>query len=175
MRTLFLISLIVLSIGVSCSSKSGNRSASLQNNEIVDNSEFLAVTKIVDGDTFWVDNGSEKGLKIRLIGVDAPESRNVFNKKKGYYGPEAKAYVTDLISNQSVRLEYDVDRLDRYGRTLAYVYLRDGTFLNADLVKNGYAMVMTVPPNVKHDDEFVRYQQDAREHRRGLWRMHDEL
>jgi micrococcal nuclease len=73
------------------------------------------------------------------------------------------------LDGKLVRLEYDIDRFDQYKRTLAYVYLEDGTFVNADLVKNGYAMVMTVPPNVKYADEFVKLQREAREKGRGLW------
>ena len=133
------------------------------------NDGTFAVKKISDGDTFWSYNGTDEGEKIRLIGVDAPESRNVFKKKQGYFGIEAKEYLTNLLKGKRVRLEYDVDHTDQYGRTLAYVYLQDGIFLNADLVKSGYAMVMTVPPNVKYADEFVKLQQDARENNRGLW------
>lgn len=95
-------------------------------------------------------------------------------RKKGYYGEEAKTYLSNMIKGQSVRLEYDVDSLDQYGRTLAYVYLRDGSFVNADLVRNGYAMVVTVPPNVKYVDKFVKYQQEAGENNRGLWKMNAE-
>lgn len=169
--------LIVSFISISCNSKSGNRAATKEKNEqsdkrtFLNNKTFLKVTKVVDGDTFWVDDGSEKGVKIRLIGIDAPESRNVFKKKKGYYGQEAKTYLSNLFEKRSVRLEYDIDSLDQYGRTLAYVYLPDGTFVNADLVKNGYAMVMTVPPNVKYVDTFIKYQQYARENNIGLWKI----
>jgi micrococcal nuclease len=124
----------------------------------------------VDGDTFWADDGTSKGVKIRLIGVDAPESRKTFKKEVGYFGKEAKAYLTNLLIGKSVRLEYDVNRTDQYGRTLAYVYLQDGSFVNADLVKNGYAMTLTIPPNVKYADEFVKLQEDARENNRGLWK-----
>ncbi len=60
--------------------------------------------------------------------------------------------------------------MDKYGRTLAYVYLEDGTFVNASLVEHGYAMVMTFPPNVKHEALFLRLQREAREQKRGLWR-----
>ncbi|HEU5145065.1 MAG TPA: thermonuclease family protein, partial [Chryseosolibacter sp.] len=122
-----------------------------------------------DGDTFWIDDGSERGEKIRLIGVDAPETRRSARKEIGYYGEEAKRYLTELLLNQEVRLEYDVSPKDRYGRTLAYVYLRDGTFVNALLIKEGYAKVLTVPPNVEHADDFVKYQRQAREKRKGLW------
>lgn len=135
------------------------------------NETYYHVTKVVDGDTFWVDDGSEKGLKIRLIGVDAPESRRTGKREIGFYGAEAKAYLTELLSGQLVRFEYDAGRLDRYNRTLAYVYLSDGTFINAHLIEHGYAQVMTVPPNVKHADLFVELQRQAREAGRGLWQQ----
>lgn len=174
---LFILFSMLFVVNSSCSSKSGKRdrhrsesyNKSATNLDVPRNG-YYPVKKVVDGDTFWVDDGSPKGLKIRLIGVDAPESRNVFKKVIGYFGIEAKQYMTSLIGGKNVKLEYDVDHLDQYGRTLAYVYLEDGTFVNADLVKNGYAMVMTVPPNVKYAEDFVRLQQEARENRRGLWK-----
>jgi micrococcal nuclease len=132
-------------------------------------SQYLPVKRVVDGDTFWVDDGSVKGLKVRLIGVDAPESRNVFKKVIGYFGKESTQYLTSLIAGKKVRLEYDVDSLDQYGRTLAYVYLQNGTFVNAEFVKQGYAMVMTVPPNVKYAEKFVKLERRARNRNRGLW------
>ena len=131
--------------------------------------EYYRVTKIVDGDTFWIDDGTRKGRKVRLIGVDAPETRRTARKEIGYYGDESKKYLTSLLLNNAVRLEYDVDPTDRYGRTLAYVYLKDGTFVNASLLKQGYAMVLTVPPNVRYAERFVRYQAQARKKGRGLW------
>jgi micrococcal nuclease len=131
---------------------------------------YFVVKKVVDGDTFYIDNGTLKGEKIRLIGVDAPESRNTFRKKVGNYGNQAKAFVTNLLTGKSVKLEFDIEHTDQYGRTLAYVYLESGFFLNAELVKQGYAMVMTVPPNVKYVEEFVKLQQEARENERGLWK-----
>jgi micrococcal nuclease len=110
-----------------------------------------------------------KGLNIRLIGIDAPESRNTGRKKIGYYGQQSKEYLTKLLDNKKVRLEYDVGRKDQYNRTLAYVYLPDGTFVNAELVRKGYAMVMTIPPNVKYAEKFVKLQRKARKNNRGLW------
>jgi micrococcal nuclease len=130
----------------------------------------MAVKSVVDGDTFWADDGSPKGLKIRLIGVDAPESRVSGQKQIGYYGQQSKDFLTKMIGGKKIRLEYDVDRTDRYDRTLAYVYLPDGTFVNAELVKRGYAMVMTVPPNVKYAEKFVRWERMARNASRGLWK-----
>ncbi len=108
-------------------------------------------------------------LKIRLIGVDTPETRKSAHKEIGYFGQEAKQYMISLIAGKKVKLEYDVGHLDKYNRTLAYVYLEDGTFVNAELVKNGFAKVMTIQPNVRFADEFVRHQKEARENNRGLW------
>lgn len=130
---------------------------------------WVYVTKIIDGDTFWVDNGAES-FKVRLIGVDAPETRNSARKKRGYYGAESREYVRSKIEQQWVRLEFDVQATDRYKRKLAYVYLQDGTFLNASLIEQGYAVVDTHPPNVKYVEQFTALQRQARKAERGLWK-----
>ena len=130
---------------------------------------FYPVMRVIDGDTFWLDNGSEKGIKVRLIGVDAPETRRTRNKEIGYYAQESKEYLKNLIEGKEVRLGYDVDTLDYYKRTLAYVYTEKGLFVNAELVKKGYAMVMTVPPNVRYAEKFVKLARKARKKERGLW------
>ncbi len=130
---------------------------------------YRAVTKVVDGDTFWIEDGSPKGLKVRMIGIDAPETRRSENKEVGYYGTEAKAYLERRLRGQKVCLEYDVDRRDRYGRELAYVYLPDGTFVNAELIRGGYAVLLTIAPNVRHAEEFARLQAEARAEKRGVW------
>lgn len=130
--------------------------------------EFYEIKKFVDGDTFWIDDGSEKGLKVRLIGIDTPETVHP-RKPVEYYGREASNFVKNLLHNKKVRLEFDVDKKDRYGRLLAYVYLKNGTFLNETLVKRGYAKVSTVPPNVKYADHFKKLERFARENEMGLW------
>jgi micrococcal nuclease len=132
--------------------------------------QYYPVKRVVDGDTFWIDDGSEKGIKVRLIGVDAPESRNTGTKETAYFGKEASGYLTKLIGGKKVRLEYDAGHYDRYGRTLAYVYLEDGTFVNARLVRDGYATVMTIPPNVKYADTFLKLERRARNQNRGMWK-----
>lgn len=134
-------------------------------------SEFISVTKVVDGDTFLGDDGSAKGIKVRLIGIDAPESKNVFKKKIGYYCKESKAFLTQMLKGKKVKLVCDIDSLDRYGRTLAYVYLENGTFVNAEMIEQGYAMVMTVPPNVKFSKVFVGLQRLAISKKNGLWKL----
>lgn len=129
---------------------------------------YYPIKKFVDGDTFWIDDGTSKGKKIRLIGVDTPETRH---PKKGveYFGKEASNYVKNLLAFNKVRLEFDIEKKDRYGRLLAYVYLEDGTFLNANLVENGYAQVSTYPPNVKYADYFLKLERHARNNNLGLW------
>lgn len=131
---------------------------------------YYRVTRIVDGDTFWIDDGTGKGVKIRLTGIDAPESHSTGRKMKGYFGDEAKEYLAHLIAGKRVRIEYDIERFDKYGRTLAYVYLENGIFVNAQLVRNGFAVVMTTPPNVRYADEFVKLAQKARNQKKGMWK-----
>lgn len=136
-----------------------------------DTQSYFEVKKVVDGDTFWVDDGSAKGMKIRLIGIDAPESRKSFKKQVGYYGKESRAYLTNLLKGKKVKLEFDVDTLDQYGRTLAYAYTENGIFVNAELLKNGFAIIMTITPNVKYAEEFYKIQQKARQTKKGLWNV----
>lgn len=123
---------------------------------------------IIDGDTIVVDyNGRDE--KVRLIGINTPE---IHHPEKGVepYGFEAKRFVEELVRpGDTVKLEFDIQLRDKYGRLLAYVYLYDGRFLNALLVENGYAQVMTVPPNVKYQELFIKLQRDARENKRGMW------
>ncbi|HEX8121912.1 MAG TPA: thermonuclease family protein [Solirubrobacteraceae bacterium] len=121
------------------------------------------VTRVVDGDTIVV--GDER---VRLIGVDTPESVKPGTPVE-CFAREASAFVKKLLTGRNVRLELDVEKRDRYGRLLAYVY-RDDLFVNAELVRRGYASVATFPPNVRHVDEFVRLQREARGASRGLWR-----
>jgi len=129
---------------------------------------MLPVKRVVDGDTFWVEDGTEKGMKVRLIGVDTPETVHP-QKPVEFYGKEASDFVKKMLEGKKVKLEYDVQEKDRYGRTLAYVYLEDGTFLNAELVRKGYAQVMTIPPNVKFSELFLDLQKKARDRELGLW------
>ena len=131
---------------------------------------LLQVSKLVDGDTFWVLDERGTEVKIRLIGINTPEARRTGRTEIEYYGKEASAYVANLVRGKRVRLEYDVARYDRYKRTLAYVYLENGVFLNAHLVQEGYATVATYPPNVSSADYFTKLQREARTQRKGMWK-----
>jgi len=139
---------------------------------------YYTVSRVIDGDTIVLSDGR----KVRLIGVDTPEvyySEKLLkdSKKSGQdiktiqsLGKKASAFTKDLCLGKKARLEYDVDRYDRYKRTLAYVYLEDGTFVNAKIVQEGFAQVMTVVPNVKYADLFLKLQNEAREANKGLWK-----
>ncbi len=142
------------------------------NNQTIEEDSFF-VYKVVDGDTFYCFDKNKNELKVRLIGIDAPETRNRFKKKKGYYGEEAKSFLTDMILNKYVKLEFDLDKYDQYNRVLAYVYLEDGTFVNLILIKEGYARIMTIQPNSKYSEVFYEEQINARNNKRGLWAVEE--
>ncbi len=126
-----------------------------------------AVVRVVDGDTVHVRLG-DRIEKVRYIGVNTPE---VHHPRKGEEpgGRDAAAVNRTLVEGRRVRLELDVRARDRYGRLLAYVWVGD-TMVNAELVRQGYAQVMTVPPNVRYQRLFLDLQRDARQAARGLWR-----
>jgi len=132
---------------------------------------WYKVSKITDGDTFYVMTKNSEKFKIRLIGIDAPESYNVGKKfRKEYFGKEAKVFATNLLKNKKVKLTFDVQKTDRYGRILAYAYLENGVFLNQYLVENGFAVVATFPPNVKFVEVFTKAEKLARKKELGLWK-----
>ena len=141
----------------------------------------VEVLSVVDGDTLKIGYKGQKE-SIRLIGIDTPESR--INKKTKNdakrsgqnietiiaMGKRAAAYVESLVKpGDTITIEFDVQKKDRYGRLLGYVYLSNGKMLNEEIVKAGYANVMTIPPDVKYKDRFLRAYKQAREDKRGLW------
>ncbi len=126
----------------------------------------VTVTRVVDGDTIEVALGG-KTEKIRLIGVDTPETVHPTRGEEPY-GREASNFTKTRLDGNQIGLEFDVEERDRYGRLLAYVWLGDVLF-NEVLVFEGYAQVATYPPNVKYVDRFTVAQKAAREANRGLW------
>lgn len=121
------------------------------------------VERVVDGDTIIV-----RGVgRVRLIGVDTPETVSP-GRPVEFFGREASAFTKRLLEGRSVRLEYDRERTDRYGRTLAYVHLADGTFANAEIVRRGYGHAYTRFP-FRYLDQFRQLEREARGAGRGLW------
>lgn len=125
------------------------------------------VVRVVDGDTIHV-RLEGRIEKVRYIGVNAPELHHP-TKGEEPGGREAAEVNRGLVEGKQVRLQLDVQHRDRYGRLLAYVWVND-LMVNAELVRRGYAQVMTVPPNVRYQELLLRLQRDAREAGRGLWR-----
>jgi micrococcal nuclease len=124
------------------------------------------VVHVADGDTIDVQLDGHK-VRVRYIGINTPETKHP-EKGVELFGPEAAAANRRLVEGHTVRLELDVQPWDRYQHLLAYVYVGD-LMVNAELVRQGYAQVVTVPPNVKYQDRFRALQQEAREAQRGLW------
>ena len=142
------------------------------------NYDNIRITRVIDGDTIQLASGE----RVRLIGIDTPETR--FSPKlerdarrtgKDYktiikMGEAATRFTKSLAQGKIVRLEFDVEKKDRYGRLLAYIYLPDGRMLNNEILKEGYAQVYTFPPNVKYVNMFLDSQREARDNNRGLWK-----
>ncbi|MEJ2112094.1 MAG: thermonuclease family protein, partial [Acidobacteriota bacterium] len=97
------------------------------------------VSRVIDGDTLELRGGE----RVRLIGINTPE---LDDSQQAAFATEARGYLRGLAKGKKVRLEYDQDKEDMYDRTLAYLYLEDGTFINAKIVKQGYSEVYTAYP-----------------------------
>lgn len=130
--------------------------------------KLYQVVRVVDGDTIIV-NIDTKEERVRLIGVNTPESVKPDTPVQKY-GIEASNFTKSLLKNKKVNLEFDAGKRDKYSRLLAYVYLPDGRMVNKILLEEGYAQVMTVPPNVKYQKEFLELQRKARKQEKGLWK-----
>jgi micrococcal nuclease len=133
-----------------------------------DYTKALYVSRVIDGDTIELSNGET----LRYIGVDTPEVMErdgvnwVYNPMP--YAEPARDFNRELTEGKSIRLEFDVQKRDRYNRLLAYVYIGD-KMVNLELVRQGYSMIYTYPPNVKHIEEFLKAQAHARKNKKGLW------
>ena len=127
------------------------------------------VTHVVDGDTIRVRIAGREE-RVRLVGIDTPESVKPGTPVQCFALAASARTKALLPEGTAVRLVRDVEERDRYGRLLAYVYrASDGLFVNLALVRDGYAVVLTVPPNVAHTEEFVAAAGEARDKGRGLW------
>ena len=115
-------------------------------------SKVYTVVRTVDGDTLEIDlDGTAE--KVRLIGIDTPESVHPDASKNTEAGKSAAEYVKRMLEGREIELELDVQERDQYGRILAYVYL-EGIMVNKTLLREGYAEISTFPPNVKHVEDF---------------------
>lgn len=126
----------------------------------------VRVVRAIDGDTIEVtiDGGTDD---VRYIGVDTPETVKP-GEPVQCYGPQASAFNHRLVDGETVRLVFDRELRDVYGRLLAYVYA-DGTFVNAELIRGGYARTLEIPPNTAEADRLAKLEQEAGEAGVGLW------
>ena len=160
MKKLFIIPIIFIQLVLSSATiNAGNETLSAP-------VTYHYCSYVIDGDTIIVIIDGKKE-RVRLIGIDTPEKDGPYTKEESF-GKEASAFTRKITEKQNVHLEYGRQRRDRYGRLLAYVYLEDGTFLNAELVKQGYATVFRKYP-FKYRDNFERYESKAKENKKGLW------
>ncbi|QQT21019.1 thermonuclease NucI [Staphylococcus pasteuri] len=129
--------------------------------------EKVHVERVVDGDTFVAKQGN-KSIKVRLIGVDTPETVKP-NTPVQPYGKEASNYSKKTLSDKDVYLEYDKEKNDRYGRTLAYVWLDKDHMFNKELVDKGLAREKYFAPNGKYRDMFIKAQNEVKKKKVNLW------
>ncbi len=138
-----------------------------QDQDIDQAEDTYSVIRVVDGDTIIVNiDGVDE--RVRLIGVDTPESVHPDAARNVEYGEIASDFTREHLEGENVSLEYDVQERDRYGRILAYVYL-EGEMFNKILLGKGHAKVATYPPNVKYVDDFTAIQKQAQKDMKGVW------
>lgn len=143
--------------------------------------EQATVLSVSDGDTVVLQIARTRE-RVRLIGIDTPESHaNPRAKKQATrnhqdvlsiieQGKSAALYTQKLLPRgTSIRIEHDVEKRDHYGRLLAYLWLPNGEMVNENIMKSGYAYPLTIAPNVKYQDRFLKAFQEARSSKRGLW------
>jgi micrococcal nuclease len=134
------------------------------------NSGFYEVRWVDDGDSIVLSDGRH----VRYIGINAPEVESEYSKAEPL-GDEARDFNRKLVHLKKVRLEFDNEKYDQYGRLLAYIFLQDGTFVNNAMITEGYAYCLPKQPNVKYEDLFLKSQQSAMLSNRGIWQnLNDE-
>ena len=124
------------------------------------------VEYVVDGDTVHLADGT----KVRFIGLNTPEVAHR-GRPAEPGGRKARAFLRERLQGEDVRLEYGAERLDKYDRTLAHIFTRDGTNINRLLLEQGHAHAVVRPPNVARSREYFETEAKAREARRGIWAL----
>ena len=132
----------------------------------------VTVVRTIDGDTFELELEDGLRIKSRLLGVDTPESVHPF-KPLEYYGQEASDFLKETLTGKTITLTFDQNKFDSYGRLLSYVHLEGDTFVNAEIIKQGYGYAYTRYP-FEHLDDFVGYEEEAKAAGLGLWE-HEEV
>jgi micrococcal nuclease len=126
--------------------------------------EWFTVKWVNDGDTIVLTSGK----RVRYIGINSPEIDHDGQKAQPL-GYAARTFNKQMVLNRKIRLEFDLERQDRYGRLLAYIFLADGIFLNERLLQEGYAFFLFHKPNLKYNQHLLKAQQEAMKARKGIW------
>lgn len=127
------------------------------------------VIEVIDGDTVDLSISGHR-QRVRLIGIDTPETKHP-SKPVQCFGPEATAFTESLLTHGTkIRIERDTEARDTYDRLLVYLYrVSDNMFINLELVRQGYAHLLTIEPNITYVDKFVAASRDAHSNNRGMW------
>lgn len=134
---------------------------------------MFKVVTVIDGDTYMLCTPEDTTFKVRVLGIDAPESHKSEKKDVEYYGAEAFEYAKSVLLKKYVRIEYDTLPLDQFNRHLVYIYLEDNTFWNEHMIEKGYARLVAIRPNVKYQARLQKAESIAREKRIGMWQKHN--
>ena len=131
--------------------------------------KYYSVVKVIDGDTVNISKDGEI-ITLRLIGLDTPETVHP-SKPVECFGREASDRAKAILTGKQVRIETESSQgeYDKYGRTLAYIHLEDGTHFNKDMIEEGYGYEYTYDLPYKYQAEFKQAQQEAQVNKRGLW------
>lgn len=129
--------------------------------------QVVTVSRVVDGDTIEVSPAVDGIQDVRLIGVDTPETYG----GEEPLGPQASAFTTGALTGKRVALEFDEERIDPYGRVLAYAWTSGNAMFNSQLLRRGLAQVATFPPNTEYVSQFESIQRQARAENRGIWSL----
>ncbi len=127
--------------------------------------EWFKVKRVNDGDTIVLTDGRH----VRYIGINTPEIDHGSQKAEPY-GYKAKNYNKKMVLSKMIRLEFDKERYDQYGRLLAYIFLKDGKFVNKALIEQGYAYFLPRRPNIRYNKILLQSQRNAMSAKRGIWR-----
>jgi micrococcal nuclease len=162
-----LLAILVLALVRGCGDDDGGGSGASDGGDATPTADEISgeVVEVTDGDTIEVSLDGEVE-DVRYIGIDTPEVDP--NIGVECFGSDASELNRELVEGERVRLVFDAERRDRYDRLLAYIYVGD-TFVNAELVRRGYARTLTIEPNDTFAERFARLAQEAANAGRGLW------
>ncbi len=140
--------------------------ASDSSQTLLRNLQKVKVSRVIDGDTIEL----ESGQKVRYIGIDTPETVD-HRRDPQCFCQEASLQNKKLVEGKDIYLEKDISQTDKYGRLLRYIYLEENEIsINEQLIKEGYAVASSYPPDIKYQEKLKTAEQEARDNQKGLWR-----